>query len=273
MRRLRDAGAVLIGKTNLHEFALGTTSEESAYRRRAQPARPIALGRRLERRIGCRGRARDGSRVDRVGHGRLDSNSRRRVRRRGTQAVARRSADGWRRTALRDVRSRRADHAIGRRRGEHLGGARRPRASAHRSADAKRVTLGALDGYFTALLDADVRATFTRAVEHAAAPRASRSRRDRSSGTETIIDAYVNISLPEAAHWHAPTLDSRAADYQPPVRERLERGRTILAVNYLRGARHARRPATRGRRRARRMRRARAADAADRRARSRREPT
>jgi aspartyl-tRNA(Asn)/glutamyl-tRNA(Gln) amidotransferase subunit A len=27
VRRLRDAGAVLIGKTNLHEFAFGTTSE------------------------------------------------------------------------------------------------------------------------------------------------------------------------------------------------------------------------------------------------------
>ena len=29
--RLREAGAVLVGKTNLHEFALGTTNEESAY--------------------------------------------------------------------------------------------------------------------------------------------------------------------------------------------------------------------------------------------------
>ena len=29
--RLRDAGAVFIGKTNLHEFALGTTNEDSAY--------------------------------------------------------------------------------------------------------------------------------------------------------------------------------------------------------------------------------------------------
>jgi aspartyl-tRNA(Asn)/glutamyl-tRNA(Gln) amidotransferase subunit A len=29
--RLREAGAILIGKTNLHEFALGTTSEESAF--------------------------------------------------------------------------------------------------------------------------------------------------------------------------------------------------------------------------------------------------
>ena len=29
--RLREAGAILIGKTNLHEFAFGTTSEESAF--------------------------------------------------------------------------------------------------------------------------------------------------------------------------------------------------------------------------------------------------
>src|SRR5262245_29899028 len=31
VRRLRDAGAVIIGKTNLHEFAFGTTSDESAF--------------------------------------------------------------------------------------------------------------------------------------------------------------------------------------------------------------------------------------------------
>ena len=29
--RLRAAGAVFVGKTNLHEFALGTTNEDSAY--------------------------------------------------------------------------------------------------------------------------------------------------------------------------------------------------------------------------------------------------
>ena len=31
VQRMREAGAILIGKTNLHEFAFGTTSEESAY--------------------------------------------------------------------------------------------------------------------------------------------------------------------------------------------------------------------------------------------------
>src|SRR4029079_1582313 len=29
--RLRAAGAIILGKTNLHEFALGTTSEDSAF--------------------------------------------------------------------------------------------------------------------------------------------------------------------------------------------------------------------------------------------------
>ena len=55
----------------------------------------------------------------------------------------------------------------------------------------------------------------------------------RIDGTETIIEAYVDISLPEAANWHASTLDARPGDYQRPVRERLEFGRTISAVKYL----------------------------------------
>jgi aspartyl-tRNA(Asn)/glutamyl-tRNA(Gln) amidotransferase subunit A len=31
VRRLRDAGAIVLGKTNLHEFAFGTTSDETAF--------------------------------------------------------------------------------------------------------------------------------------------------------------------------------------------------------------------------------------------------
>jgi Asp-tRNA(Asn)/Glu-tRNA(Gln) amidotransferase A subunit family amidase len=38
--RLREAGAILIGKTNLHEFALGTTSEDSAFGAVRHPADP-----------------------------------------------------------------------------------------------------------------------------------------------------------------------------------------------------------------------------------------
>jgi aspartyl-tRNA(Asn)/glutamyl-tRNA(Gln) amidotransferase subunit A len=95
------------------------------------------------------------------------------------------------------------------------------------------LTLGALDDYFSALLASEVRAVFDDAI---ARLRASGIKIDSRTveHTETIVDSYVNISLPEAANWHAPTLDSRAADYQPGVRQRLEFGRTISAVSYLR---------------------------------------
>ena len=41
LRRLRDAGAIFIGKCNLHEFALGTTGEDSAF---GATRNPHALG-------------------------------------------------------------------------------------------------------------------------------------------------------------------------------------------------------------------------------------
>jgi aspartyl-tRNA(Asn)/glutamyl-tRNA(Gln) amidotransferase subunit A len=40
VKRLRDAGAVLIGKTNLHEFAFGTTTEDTAYGPARNPVDP-----------------------------------------------------------------------------------------------------------------------------------------------------------------------------------------------------------------------------------------
>jgi aspartyl-tRNA(Asn)/glutamyl-tRNA(Gln) amidotransferase subunit A len=94
------------------------------------------------------------------------------------------------------------------------------------------VRLGALGDYFTALLDGDVRSAFAVAVERLCTAGVLVEPQS-VTGTERITDTYVNISLPEAAHWHAPTLDSAAADYQPPVLERLRRGRTISAVDYL----------------------------------------
>jgi aspartyl-tRNA(Asn)/glutamyl-tRNA(Gln) amidotransferase subunit A len=48
-----------------------------------------------------------------------------------------------------------------------------------------------------------------------------------------ISERYSHLVLSEAAHWHAPLLETRAGDYTAPVRERLQHGRTILAVDYI----------------------------------------
>src|SRR5687767_1345860 len=40
VQRLRNAGAIVIGKTNLHEFAFGTTSDETAFGPVRQPLDP-----------------------------------------------------------------------------------------------------------------------------------------------------------------------------------------------------------------------------------------
>ena len=104
-----------IGKTNLHEFALGTTSEDSAFGAGAPSARSDAIGRRIERRLGRGGRDRHGPRVDRHRHRRVDPDSRRRLRHRRTQAVVRRSADRRRDSAELVARPRRPARAHRRR--------------------------------------------------------------------------------------------------------------------------------------------------------------
>ncbi|HEX7020749.1 MAG TPA: amidase [Gemmatimonadaceae bacterium] len=233
VRRLREAGAVLVGKTNLHEFAFGTTSEESAFGAVHNPldvtrsaggssggsAAAVATG-MSEISIGTDtgGSIRipaaacgvvglkpsladvptDGvvplsTTLDHVGP----------IARTVTDAAA-----AWAVLAGRPARQLKA---------------RAPNA----------ITLGALGGYFTQYLERDVRLAFEGALarlRHAGItiePRAV-------NGTASIVDTYVAISMPEAAHWHGSNIDTRADDYQPPVLERLRRGRTIPAVDYLR---------------------------------------
>jgi aspartyl-tRNA(Asn)/glutamyl-tRNA(Gln) amidotransferase subunit A len=232
VRRLREAGVVLIGKTNLHEFALGTTSEESAYGPVRHPfdqsrsaggssggsAAAVALG---------MGVASIGS--DTGGSIRIPSAACGVV---GLKpALGEVPTDGVVPLCVTF---------------DHVGPlARSVSDAAHLWAAlvghpamrmevpaANTLTLGALGGYFTALLDADVRRAFDDAIGRLRAAGVSIASRGISCAA-SIVEAYINISLPEAAHWHAPTLDTRAADYQPPVRERLERGRRISAVDYL----------------------------------------
>jgi aspartyl-tRNA(Asn)/glutamyl-tRNA(Gln) amidotransferase subunit A len=231
--RLREAGVVILGKTNLHEFALGPTNDASAWGPVRNPhdstrvaggssggsAAAVALG---------MGRASIGS--DTGGSIRIPAGACGVVGLKPTTGEI--PLDGV--VPL----SRTLDHLGPITRSVQdaamlwaVMSGRPPRSI--EPIEPQQRTLGLLGGYFTALLANEVRAAFDRAIE--SVRRAGIPVTDRAiDGTETIIPTYISISLPEAAHWHSETLDSRAADYQPSVRDRLETGRSIPAVDYLR---------------------------------------
>ena len=233
VKRLRDAGAVLIGKTNLHEFALGTTSEESAFGAVHNP-------RDLSRSAG--GSSGGSAAAVAVGMGRMsvgsDTGGSIRIPAAACGVVGLKPSLGE--VPTEGVVPLCATF-------DHVGPITRSVADAAtlwavlagreirpiETPAPRDVTLGALVDYFTAMLESEVRSTFERAIERLRSSGIGVVQRTVSE-TDAIIDTYVNISLAEAAHWHAETLDSRPQDYQQPVRERLERGRTVSAVSYLR---------------------------------------
>ena len=114
--RLREAGAIIIGKTNLHEFAFGTTSDETAF---GAVANPVDRTRSAGGSSGGSAAAvahRHWIRLGRHRYRRLDSHPRRRMRHRRPEADARRAAVRRRHPPEHDPRPRRAAGAIGGRR-------------------------------------------------------------------------------------------------------------------------------------------------------------
>ncbi len=238
VERLREAGAVIIGKTNLHEFALGTTSEESAFGAVRNPHDP-------SRSAG--GSSGGSAAAVAAGMGQAsigtDTGGSIRIPAAACGVVGLKPSLGEVPTdgvvplcptfdhvgpIARSVEDAAAIWSV-------LASRPLPRLDTQES---PTIRLGALGGYFTALLDGEVRAAFESATARLRTPAFTIEART-VAGSERIVETYVNISLPEAAHWHTPTLDTRASDYQPAVRERLLKGRTISAVDYL-AARDAR---------------------------------
>jgi aspartyl-tRNA(Asn)/glutamyl-tRNA(Gln) amidotransferase subunit A len=233
VHRLREAGAVLIGKTNLHEFALGTTSEESAFG-------PVRNPRDTTRSAGGSSGGSAAAVATGMGLASLgsDTGGSIRIPAAACGLVGLKPSLGEVPTDGVVPLSKTFDHvgpitksvmdaaqmwAV-------IAGRMMPRVEA---LSPSTLRLGALGDYFTALLSSDVRVAFDEALTHLRSTGVSIEPRT-VEGTGAIADTYVNISLPEAALWHAPNLDARATDYQPPVRERLVRGRSLSAIEYLR---------------------------------------
>jgi aspartyl-tRNA(Asn)/glutamyl-tRNA(Gln) amidotransferase subunit A len=233
--RLRAAGAIMLGKTNLHEFAFGTTSEETAFGPVRHPLDPTrsaggssggaaaalatgmcfgALGTDtggsiripsaacgtvgLKATIGeisCEGVVPLSTSLDHLG------------------PMARSVADV---ALLFDVLSGRPPHIV------------EPLADA--------LTFGVPRAYFCDRIERGTAEALSKACDALAS--AGHSVRDVAiEDAQWTPDVYLHIVLPEAARFHASTLDSTPQLYSPGVRIRLEMGRYLLAEDYVRAMR------------------------------------
>ena len=236
--RLREGGAVLVGKTNLHEFALGTTNEESAYgpvHHPLDPSRSPGGSSGGSAASVLAGMAYASVGTDTGGSIRIPSAAcglvglKPRYRDVPTQGVVPLSASldhvGPLCATVADAAAIFAVIA------DAPGGGDPAEAGA-----APGLRLGVPRRYFLDLLDDDV----ARAFDATCA---------RLSAAGVVLEdvviphageapaAYLHIALTEAAAFHARTLESRPDDYTPTVRVRLEAGRYVLAEDYLRAQR------------------------------------
>jgi len=235
--RLRAEGAVFIGKTNLHEFALGTTNEDSAYGPVHHPLDPDrspggSSGGSAAAVLAGMCYASIGS--DTGGSIRIPSAACGLV---GLKpAFGEVPVDGVvpLSTTLdhvgplcRSVEDAAILHRV-------LAGVSGPAPAAPR--ELRGLRLGIPRAYFFDLLDPEIEARFDEAcrrLEQAGAILED-ARIPHAADAPTI---YSHIALPEAAAWHARTLERQPEDYTLNVRLRLETARYILGEDYVRAMR------------------------------------
>jgi len=229
---LRQAGAVLVGKTNLHEFAFGTTSEESAFGAARNPhdttrspggssggsAISVAAGMALAS-IGT------------------DTGGSIRIPAAACGIVGLKPAFGEVSTEGVVPLSRTLDHVgpltqsvtdawllyralLGDHHPEALG--------SQINGAAPNLRLAVLRRYFCELLDDEVRARFDEALERLRAAGAQIDETDIPHARD-IAAVYVTLVCSDAAAYHAATLERVPERYSEMVRARLEVGRYVLA--------------------------------------------
>jgi aspartyl-tRNA(Asn)/glutamyl-tRNA(Gln) amidotransferase subunit A len=231
---LRDAGAVLIGKTNLHEFAFGTTNEESAFGPARHPHDPSRSPGGSSG--GSAASVAAGMALATIG---TDTGGSIRIPAAACGLVGLKPGYGEVSTEGVVPLSRRLDHVGPLARTVRdvslmyraLRGGSRPKSPAPRPVSTLR--LGVPREYFCDLLDDDVRARFNEGLDRlrAAGARIEDITIRHASLTPTV---YLHLVLADAASYHAPTLERMPERYTAAVRMRLEMGRYILAEDYVR---------------------------------------
>jgi aspartyl-tRNA(Asn)/glutamyl-tRNA(Gln) amidotransferase subunit A len=233
--RLREAGAVFVGKTNLHEFALGTTNEESAY---GPVHHPLDAGRSPGGSSGgsaasiLAGMAYASIGTDTGGSIRIPSAAcglvglKPRYREVPTRGVVPLSASF---DHVGPLCATVADAAAIFRVIADAPGLEAPPAPGV----ARGLRLGVPRRYFFDLLDDEVARAFDATCARLSAAGVALDEVVIPHAGETPA-AYLHVALTEAAAFHAKTLESQPDDYTPTVRVRLEAGRYVLAEDYLR---------------------------------------
>lgn len=235
--RLREAGAIFLGKANLHEFAFGTTNEDSAFGPARHPLDP-------NRSPGGSSGGSAASVLDGMAYASIgtDTGGSVRIPSAACGLVGLKPSLGEVPTGGVVPLSKTMDHVGPLCRSVEdaailhdtlCGRTERPIS---RQRDAKGLRVGVLRGYFTSLLDPQVAGAFEGACKALAEAGAVLEDVEVPHAGD-IAPIYLHIVLAEAAALHAKTLDSHAEDYSPNVRTRLEMGRYILAEDYVRALR------------------------------------
>ena len=235
--RLRAAGAVFVGKTNLHEFALGTTNEDSAYG-------PVHHPLDHSRSPGGSSGGSAAAILSEMCYASIgsDTGGSIRIPSAACGLVGLKPAFGEIPIDGVVPLSRTFDHIGPLCRSvedtailhQTLAGESRPAPVTAR--ELRGLRLGVPRAYFFTLLDPEIAARFEEAcarlmtagviLEEVTIPHAA-----------DAPAIYVHVALPEAAACHAQTLESQPQDYTPNVRLRLEMARYIMGEDYVRGMR------------------------------------
>jgi aspartyl-tRNA(Asn)/glutamyl-tRNA(Gln) amidotransferase subunit A len=235
--RLREAGAVFVGKTNLHEFAFGTTSEDSGFGAAKNPFDPTRSP----------GGSSGGSAIS-VAAGMAiatvgtDTGGSIRIPSAACGIVGLKPEWGEISAAGVVPLSRQLDHVGPMTRSvadawlmyDVMRGARgRATPSAGAVSDLR---VGIPRGFLFDRLDEEVEQVVLRAIESLRSAGAQVSDAPIAHVADTP-HAYLPLVLSDGAEYHARTLETQPDDYTPNVRFRLEMGRYVMAEDYVRALR------------------------------------